>query len=325
MNRRNLLSLLGGAAILPVAARAQQPERMRRIGALLGGDERDPDRQAWVAELRKGIAEHGWIEGHNIQIDWRWAAGENERATAYADELVSLKPDVLFGDNTFVVVELHKATRSLPIVFAKVNDPIGVGFVGSLSRPGGNITGFADGEGASLTKLPGFIKQLAPNVTDVVILNAQVITSRSEGIARAASAIGLKAKILLLHSAAEIENAFADFSREPNVALIVPGDPVTFGYRSLIFKLLAQYALPATYGNVAFATAGGLLSYGTVAGEQYRGAAGYIDRILKGTRPDELPVQTPTKYDLVINLKAAKALGITVPANLLALADEVIE
>jgi putative ABC transport system substrate-binding protein len=325
IRRRDFITLLGGAAAAwPLAARAQG-DRVRRLGALLGGDEGDSDRQAWVAEFRKGLAERGWIERRNIQIDWRWAAGNNDRAAAYAGELVALKPDVLFGDNTFVVRELQKATRLVPIVFAKVNDPIGPGFVGSLSRPGGNITGFADGEGVSLTKLPEFIKQLAPKVTDVAILNGQLITSRPQGIASAASSIGMRAKILSVHDAYEIENALADFAREPNVALIVPGDPVLFGYRSLIFKLAGQYRLPAVYGSVAWATSGGLFAYGTAAGEQYRGAAAYIDRILKGARPDELPVQTPAKYEIVINLKSAKALGIAVPADLLALADEVIE
>jgi putative ABC transport system substrate-binding protein len=325
MKRRDFITLLGGtAAAWPIAARAQI-ERVRRLGSLIGGSEGDPERQAYVAEFRKGLAEHGWIEGRNIRIDWRWAAGNNERATASAGELVALKPDVLFGDNTFVVRELQKATRSVPIVFAKVNDPIGPGFVGSLARPGANITGFADGEPTSLTKLPEFIKQLAPKVTDVAILNGQLITARSDGIASAASSIGLAAKIVPVHDAYEIEDAFAGFARKPNVGLIVPGDPVLFGYRTLIFGLAARYRLPAAYGSVSWATTGGLLCYGTDAREQYRGAAGYVDRILKGARPDELPVQTPTKYEVVINLQAAKAIGLDVPPPLLAIADEVIE
>ena len=324
MRRREIITLLGGAATWPLAAWAQG-KRVRRLGALLGGNEGDSDRLAWVAEFRKGLAEHGWIEGRNIQLEWRWAQGNNDRAAAYAGELVALKPDVLFGDNTFVVRELQRATRLVPIVFAKVNDPIGSGFVGSLSRPGGNITGFADGEGVSLTKLPEFIKQLAPKITDVAILDGQLTTARSQGIASAASSIGMKAKILSVHDTHEIEKALADFAYAPNGALIVPGDPVLFGYRILIFKLAAHYRLPAVYGSVAWATSGGLFAYGTAAGEQYRGAAGYIDRILKGARPEDLPVQTPAKYEIVINLNAAKALGLTVPPSLLAIADEVIE
>jgi putative tryptophan/tyrosine transport system substrate-binding protein len=325
MRRREFITLVGGAAAWPLAALAQQGERTRRLGALIGGDERDPERQGCVAEFREGLVEHGWVEGRNIQIDWRWAAANNVRAATYAGELVALRPDILFGDNTFVVVELQKATRSLPIVFAHVNDPIEFRFVGSLARPGGNITGFADGEPVSLTKLPEFIRQIAPQTDSVAIVVGQEPTVRSEGIARAASSIGLRAKILLVHDDHEIREAFAGLAREPNTGLIVPGDPVTLRNRGLIVDLAAQYRMPATYGAIYWATPGGLLCYGPVTGEQYRGAAGYVDRILKGARPDELPVQAPTKYELIINLKTAKALGLTVSNQMQLLADQVIE
>jgi putative ABC transport system substrate-binding protein len=326
IRRRDFITLLGGAAAWPLAARAQQSaERMRVIGALIGGAEVDAERQRWAAEFREALAKLGWIEGRTVRIEWRWAAGDNGRAAAYAAELAGLRPDALFGDNTFVVMELQKATRSLPIVFAKVNDPFSFGLADSLARPGGNITGFADAEPASLTKLPELLKQLAPQLESVAIILGQGPTPRSQGIANAASSIGMRASLHLLHDAREIEEAITGFARGPNVGLIHPGDPVILPYRGLVVKLAAQYRLPAAYGNPIWGPEGGLLCYGTKAEDQYRGAAGYINRILKGARPDELPIQTPTKYQLVINMKTAKALGLTVPPTLLSTADEVIE
>jgi putative ABC transport system substrate-binding protein len=298
---------------------------MRRIGALIGGEQGDPLRQLWLAEFRNAFARLGWIEGKSIWIDWRWAAGDSRRAVPYANELVAQRPDVLFGDNTFVVAELQKAGHSLPIVFAKVNDPILSGFASNLARPDGNITGFADAEPASLTKLPEFLKQLAPQINSVVVVTGLPPTGRTEGIVNAASSIGLRASVVLVRNAREIEDAMAGFAREPNSGLILPGDPLLAGYRSLIVQLVAQYRLPATYGNLWWAPEGALLCYGTKSEDQYRGAASYIDRILKGASPEELPIQAPTKYELIVNLRTARALGLTVPLTLQVVADEVIE
>ena len=329
MQRRNFITLLGGAVTAwPLKARAQQPERVRRIGVLIGADESDPDRQIWIAEFRKTLTELGWIDGRNIRIDWRWAAGDRDRASTYATELVALKPDVLFGDNTFVVIELQQATRTLPIVFAMVNNPILSGFVTSLARPGGNITGFSDSEPLSLSKLPEFIKQIAPHVTSVAIIAdglTQAAKTRTQGVATAALSVGLKVIVVEVRDTRAIEDAIVGFGQEPNGGLIVPGNPITNLHRKLILALAARYKLPVICGFRYYAADGGLLSYGTKTSEQYRGAAGYIDRILKGAKPTELPVQQPTKFELVINLKTAKALGLEVPPMLLARADEVIE
>jgi putative tryptophan/tyrosine transport system substrate-binding protein len=334
MKRRAFFTLLGGAAAScaswPLSARAQQPKRVRKIGVLIGADESDPNRRAWIDDFRNGLRELGWIEGQTIQSDWRWAAANRDRASTYAAELVALNPEVIFGDNTFVVRALQQATRTLPIVFAMVNNPLLSGFVASLARPGGNITGFSDSEPLSLSKLPEFMRQIAPLVTSVAIIaDGQTLTeaakARTQGIATAASSVGLKVAIFEVRGAGEIESAIAAAGREPNGGLIVPGNPVTNVHRKLILSLAARHELPAICGYRYYAVDGGLLSYGTKSSEQYRGAAGYVDRILKGAKPSELPVQQPTKFELVINLKTAKALGLTVPPSLLALADEVIE
>jgi putative ABC transport system substrate-binding protein len=329
MRRREFIAGLGSAVAWPMAARAQQPERMRRLGALIGGDESDPDRRIRIAEFRRALQEKGWIEGRTIRIDWRWAAGDRDRALAYAAELVALKPDVLFGDNTFVVQQLQRATSTLPIVFAAVNNPILSRFVSSLARPGGNITGFTDSEPQSLAKLAEFMKAIAPWVTRVAIIEqrgpSQAGRTRLEGVATAMSSAGLRGTVVEVGSALEIESAIVQFGQEPNGGLIVPGDPLTVIHRKLIFALAVHEKLPAIGGYRWVTADGGLLSYGTKTIEQYRGAAGYIDRLLKDEKPGDLPVQLPTKFELVINLKTAKALGLTIPETLLATADEVIE
>jgi putative ABC transport system substrate-binding protein len=326
MRRRDFITVLGGAtAAWPLAARAQQAARMRTIGALIGGAENDAERQRWVDAFREALAKLGWIEGRTVRIAWRWAAGDSDRAAAYAAELAAQRPDVLFGDNTFVVVQLQKATRALPIVFAKVNDPISFGFANNLARPGGNITGFTDAEPESLTKLPELLRLLAPKLERVAIILGQGPTPRSQGIANAAASIGLRPSLHLVHDVREIEETIAGLARERNMGLIHPGDPVIQPYRGQVARLVAQYRLPAVYGALYWAPEGALLCYGTRAEEQYRGAAGYIDRVLKGVRPEELPIQTPIKYELVINMRTAKAVDISVPSSLLAIADEVIE
>ncbi len=331
MNRRDLIALLGGAAAWPLAVRAQRPERMRRIGALIGGDEKDPIRQAWFAEFRGALAKLGWIEGRSIRIDARWAAGDENQSRAYAAELVTGQPDVLFVDNTFVANDLQKVTRTLPIVFTHITDPVGSGFVVSLARPGGNMTGFTNAEAPSLGKIVDFIKQIAPHVTHVGIMSFRLASqdpnsrTNTEGAAAAVASAGLKGPVFYVENNREIEMGIAELGQEPNSALILPGDPLTTTHRKLIFSLAGRYKLPVAGGFAGLARDGALLNYSADPGDQYRSAATYVDRILKGENPADLPVQQPTKYNLVINLKTAKALGLTLPPSLLAIADEVIE
>jgi putative ABC transport system substrate-binding protein len=330
MRRRAFVTLLGGAAVAwPIAARAQQAERVRRIGVLIGGDESDPDRRSWLAELQKALQKLGWTDGRNIRMDLRWAAADRARAAAHAADLVALSPDALFVDNTFVAEALQKATRTVPIVFAHISNPIGSGFVSGLARPGGNMTGFSDSEPSILAKFAEFTKQMAPGVKRVAIVVSARRTATSrlniEAIVAAASSVGLSPNVLEVESARELEDAIVGFAQEPNGGLILPGDPVTTSHRRLILALAARYNLPVLGGYRHLAADGGLLSYGAKMSEQYQGAAGYIDRILKGEKPADLPVQQPTQYELAINLQTAKALGLAVPQNLLVGADEVIE
>jgi putative ABC transport system substrate-binding protein len=329
LRRREFIAGLGSAAAWPLVATAQEQNPVRRIGALIGEDEEDAAREASVQEFRKGLRELGWIEGQNIRIDWRWAAGDRNRAAGLTAELVALKPDLLFGDNSFVVAELQKATRSLPIVFAAVINPIARGFITTLARPGGNITGFAGSDPISLSKLSQFMTQIAPHVRSVTIMVAEILTGsakiRTEGIATAASSFGLRANVVEVRDAREIESTIVGVGQEPNSGLIVPGDITTNHYRRWILTLAARYKLPVLCGHRYYAEEGGLLSYGTKPAEQYRGAAAYINRILKGDKPADLPVVLPTKFELVLNLKTAKELGLTVPPTLFAFADAVIE
>ncbi|MEA3068445.1 MAG: hypothetical protein QOK41_1852 [Sphingomonadales bacterium] len=330
MRRRAFVTLLGGAAAAwAIAARAQQAERVRRIGVLIGGDESDPDRRSWLAELQKALQKLGWTDGRNIRMDLRWAAADRARAAAHAADLVALSPDALFVDNTFVAEALQKATRTVPIVFAHISNPVGSGFVSGLARPGGNMTGFSDSEPSILAKFAEFTKQMAPGVKRVAIVVSARRTATSrlniEAIVAAASSVGLSPNVLEVESARELEDAIVGFAQEPNGGLILPGDPVTTSHRRLILALAARYNLPVLGGYRQLAADGGLLSYGAKMSEQYQGAAGYIDRILKGEKPADLPVQQPTQYELAINLQTAKALGLAVPQNLLVGADEVIE
>jgi putative ABC transport system substrate-binding protein len=332
MRRREFINLLGGAALAwPLPVRAQQDGRVRRVGALIGGDESDVDRQATAAVFRKELQDLGWTEGRNLRIDWRWAANDANQARTYAAELVAGNPDLLFGDNSFVVRELQQATRTLPIIFARTTDPVGAGFVDSLARPGGNITGFADRERSTLGKLPAFMKEVAPQVTRVAL-----ITSTTTGdvpnyrlaleVESAASSLGLRTIVVDVHSnTGEIEDAIVAQAKEPNSGLIIVSGSFILAHRKLVIELAARHRLPAIYSHLNFARDGGLISYGVDRGDQYRGAAGYVDRILKGAKPADLPVQQPIKYHFVLNLKTAKALGLTIPETLFATADEVIQ
>jgi putative tryptophan/tyrosine transport system substrate-binding protein len=328
MRRREFIAGLGGAAAWPVLAQGQQPPVMLRVGVLVGGAQDDPERTAPLAEFTKALRDFGWVDGRNVRLDWRWAAGDAGRARNYAAELIALKPEVLFGDNTFVVRELQQATRSLPIVFARVNNPIGSGFVSSLARPGQNITGFADTEPPSMDKLAEFLKEVAPQVTHVGVISSGSGDSPESGVPRvanAAASLGLRVHLIQVHDPRTIEDAIVAFSQEPHGGLILPAEPLTTIHRKLIVALAAAHKMPAAYGHRFYVLDGGLLSYGTDRNQQYRGAAGYIDRILRGAKPTDLPVQQPNKFELVINLKTAKALGLEIPPTLLAIADEVIE
>jgi putative ABC transport system substrate-binding protein len=329
MRRREFIALLGsGIAAWPLAARAQQPERMRRIGVLSSLAADDPETQARHAAFLQGLQEWGWTTGRNVQIDYRWGAGDADRFRKYAAELVALAPDVILATGTPVTAALLQATRSVPIVFAQVVDPVANGFVESLARPAGNATGFTIFEYGLGGKWLELLKEIAPHVTRAAVLRDPAIASgigQLAAIQGVAPALGVELRPVGVRDAGEIERAVTAFAREPNGGLIVLAAPLSIVQRDLIITLAARHRLPAVYSFRFFVTSGGLISYGPNSIEPYRGAAGYVDRILKGEKPGDLPVQAPTKYDLLINLKTAKALGIEMPASVLARADEVIE
>ena len=331
MKRREFITLLGGAAVAwPLAARAQQPSGIRRIGVLSGvATEADSEAQARDAVFREALQKLGWTEGRNVQYEYRSRSSNNaDLARRNAEELVALGPDVLFVGGATNVEALQRATRTIPIVFAGLTDPVGAGFVESLSRPGGNTTGFTAFEYGISTKWVELLKEIAPRVTRVGVLREQ---GSSGGIGfwaamqGAAPSLGMELRPIGARDAPEIERGIAAFARGPNGGMIVPIGGLTITYRDLISTLAARYQLPAVYPFRYFVTTGGLLSYGPDLKDQYRRAAGYVDRILKGEKPADLPVQAPNKYELAINLKTAKALGLDVPPTLLARADEVIE
>ena len=329
MQRREFIALFGGAAATwPLATRAQQTERMRRIGVLMSLAADDRQGQARLATFVQSLREAGWTEGRNLQIDTRWAAGNANNARKYATELVALAPDVILASGGTVVGPLLEATRIVPIVFTQTSDPVGAGFVASLARPGGNVTGFTNFEFGMAAKWLELLKEIAPHVTRAAVLRDSAIAQGAGqfgAIQSVAPSLGLEVSPVNVRNADVIEDAIATFARSSNGGLIVTGSGLAIVHRQLIVTLAARYKLPAVYPLRFFVTAGGLISYGADAIEPHRRAAGYVDRILKGEKPADLPVQTPTKYELVINLKAAKALGLTVPPSLLASANEVIE
>jgi putative ABC transport system substrate-binding protein len=328
MRRRDFISLLGGAAVgSPFAARAQQSSSMQRIGLLIGGSENDADREVCVAAFRSTLQGLGWVEGRNLRIDLRWTEANADHARAYAADLVALKPDVLFGDNTFVITELQQVTRAIPIIFARVTDPIDSRFIDSLARPGGNITGFADAETQARSKLVELMREIAPAVTRIAFLWAPLESwSRVLDTAEAAaSLVGLRTTRAPVQEPRQIEEAIVAMVKEPNAGLIIVSDPFSVLHRKLIVELAARHKLPAVYGNTIFVEDGGLASYGADQVEEYRGAARYVDRILKGEKPANLPVQNPVKYELAINLKTAKALGLEVPFLMQQRADKLVE
>jgi putative tryptophan/tyrosine transport system substrate-binding protein len=328
MIRRQFITLLGGAAGWPLAARAQQRERMRRIGVLLDLAEADPEGRTQLEQFRTELSRLGWAEGRNTSLDIRWGAGVTSRMREHAEELVSLMPDAIFANGSPSVGALQQSTATLPIVFATVVDPVGAGFVASLARPGGNITGFMLLEYSVGTKWLELLKEVEPRVTRVAVLRDPTVASGSGqfgAIQAVASSFGVELSPVGMRDAREIESALNAFARGTMGGLIVTSSTLATLNRELIVAIASRHRLPAVYSNRLFVTDGGLLSYSPDRTAQFRQAAGYVDRILKGEKPSDLPVQAPTKYELAINLKTAKALGLTVPDTVLARADEVIE
>jgi ABC-type uncharacterized transport system substrate-binding protein len=329
LGRRAFITLLGGAAAgWPLAARAQQGERIRRIGVLQAISETDSEAHVRKAAFVAGLQKLGWTEGTNVTIDYRWAGADVDRIRLDVTEIIGMRPDVIWTSGALPLLPLKRATRTVPIVFTQVYDPVGSGFVASLTRPGGNITGFTLGEFSMGGKILEVLKEMAPQVNRVaVVLNLEqpphVAMWRS--IEATAPSFGVRLTPADVLGPAEIERTIEALAREPNGKLIVLPGPITIAHRELITALAARHRLPAAYAFRFFVTGGGLLSYGIDSADQSRQAAGYVDRILKGEKPGDLPVQQPTKFELVINLKTAKALGLTVPDTLLARADEVIE
>jgi putative tryptophan/tyrosine transport system substrate-binding protein len=327
MKRREFIAALGGAAAWPLAARAQR-EQMRRIGILLDASADDVYYQSWVAAFHQALAVLGWTIGRNVRVDTRWAAGEAERVRKYASELVALAPDVIIAHGAGDVAAMLQATRTVPIVFAAVTDPVGSGFAESLARPGRNATGFMSYEFSVGGKWLELLKQIAPAVTRAAVLRDPTQGSGRSlfaTIQTAAPSLRMEVTPVNVRDAAEIERAVIAFARAANGGLIVTGSGGANVHRDVIVKLAAQHKLPAVYFERSFADAGGLISYGPDYMDQYRRAAGYVDRILRGEQPADLPVQAPVKYATVLNMKTAKALGLDVPPTVYARADEVIE
>jgi ABC-type uncharacterized transport system substrate-binding protein len=329
MQRREFILALGGAAASwPLAARGQQAERMRRIGVLMNQAMDDPEGQARLAAFLQELQQLGWTDGRNLRIDFRWGAGDAERTRRYAAELVALAPDVILGSTSPAVAGLQQATSTVAIVFVQLADPVGAGFVDSLARPGGNATGFTLFEYGISGKWLELLKDIAPRVTRAAVLRDPAIAAGSGqlgAIQSVAPSFGVELSPIGVRDAGEIERAVTTFASGSNGGLLVVGSPLAIVHRELIITLAARHRLPAVYSDRVFVTGGGLISYGPDRADQYRRAAGYVDRILKGEKPADLPVQTPTKYELAINLKTAKALGLEIPSSVLARADEVIE
>jgi putative ABC transport system substrate-binding protein len=328
IGRRKFLATLGGAAAWPLAARAQQRERMRRMGVLMGMTADDPESQVRLAAFAQGLQQLGWTVGQNIQIDYRWGGGNAEMMRKNATELIALAPDIILAHSSSAVTPLLQATRTIPIVFTTVADPVGAGYVDSLARPGGNVTGFSNFEYTIGGKWLELLKEIAPRVTRIAVLRESAIAAgpgQFGVIQAAAPAMGVEVLPVDVRNAHEIERAITAFAQSSISGLIVTASPGAALHRGLIISLAARHRLPAVYYGRYNSVDGGLLSYGPDFADQFRRAASYIDRILKGEKPADLPVQAPSKYELVINLKTARALALDVPPTLLARADEVIE
>jgi putative ABC transport system substrate-binding protein len=329
VRRRELIALLGSAAATwPLAARAQQPDGMRRIGVLLALAEDDPEAKARLAAFRQGLEKRGWSEGRNVRIDYRFAP-VSAQAEVLAKELVALQPDVILANSTPVTAALQRESRTIPIVFAGVADPIGSGFVASLPRPGGNLTGVMLYEASVTSKWLAMLKEIAPNlVRAAFVANPKTATFYDyylQAAEAAAPSVGLEPVPTLVENATDIERAIGSFASAPNGGLVLIPDVAATVHRDLIIALAARHRLPAVYFSRIFVAAGGLMSYGNDFVDAYRQAASYVDRILRGDKPADLPVQAATKFETIVNLKTAKAIGLTVPPGLLVAADEVIE
>jgi putative ABC transport system substrate-binding protein len=327
--RRKFITLLGGAAVgWPLVARAQQIDRMRRIGVLMGLVVNDPEAQSRVAAFENGLRELGWVKGRNLSIEYRWA-GDGNVLRGHAAELLAMAPDLILANSTPVTVALREQSPAVPIVFTQVVDPVGQGLVPNLAHPGGNVTGFTSFEFSLGTKWLEALKQIAPRVTRVALVfnpqSAPFADLFLRPVEAAASSFSVAPIGAAVRDPVDVDRVFDTLAREPNGGLMVLPDISMTNYREAIVALAARHRVAAVYPFRFFAVSGGLMSYGTDSAEVFRRAAGYVDRILKGASPGELPIQAPTKYELVINLKTAKALGLTVPPTLLARADEVIE
>jgi len=328
MRRREFMTLVGGMASLSLTARAQQNERKRRVGVLMGLAADDAQAQDRIAAFEQGLQQLGWTDGRNLQIDYRRGAGDTDPTRRYAAELVALGPDVILASGGSVVGALLQATRTVPIVFTQTPDPVAAGFVASLARPGGNATGFTTSEYGISAKWLELLKEIAPGVTRAAVLRDPSIAAgigQFASIQSVAPSFGVELSSIDVRNDSEIERGVTSFARGSNSGLIVTSSSLAAVHREMIITLAARYRLPAVYSYRYFTTSGGLISYGPDPIDQYRRAAGYVDRILRGEKPADLPVQAPTKYELAINLKTAKALGLVVPSALLARADEVIE
>jgi putative ABC transport system substrate-binding protein len=330
MRRREFITLLGGAAVAwPRAVRAQQPERMRRIGVLMGLAEDDPETKARLAGFRQGLEKRGWSEGRNLHIDYRFAPA-GAQAQVLAKELVALQPDAIFAHTTPVIAALQRESSTIPIVFAAVADPVGSGFIASLPRPGGNITGVMQYEASVTGKWLAMLKEIAPNLVRAAFVANPKTATYYDYYLRAGEALGPSLGIDVVlspveNAAADIERAIESFARAPNGGLVLLPDVTTIVHRDLVIALAARHRMPAVYYSRLFVADGGLMSYGNDFVDAFRQAASYVDRILRGDKPADLPVQAATKFETTVNLKTAKALGLTMPPGLLVAADEVIE
>jgi putative ABC transport system substrate-binding protein len=329
MSRRRILQLASVALACPALLHAQQPGRVRRVGVAMGWPESDRQAQQQLAVFREGLAALGWKEGRDLALDIRWTGGDVGRASAVAKELVALRPEVIFSTTTPITAALQRETRTLPIVFAVVVDPVGSGFVKTLARPGGNITGFIHHEGSLVERWLQLLKEIAPGVTRVTVMfnpqTAPYAEHYLQPLKAAAPKIGVTVRTAAVRSESEIEENIAALGREPGSGLIAMSDGFMTVHRKSIVAFAARAKVPAVYYSIAFADAGGLISYGVELGNLFRRAAPYVDRVLRGANPSDMPVQLPTKFQLVINRKAAAALGLTVPKSLLLRADRVIE
>jgi putative ABC transport system substrate-binding protein len=329
MRRREFIGHLGGAAaFLPLAARAQQPGRMRRIGVLLNITADDPESQGRLAAFAQGLQSLGWVIGQNVRVEYRWGGGSVDAMRKYAEELVAIAPDVILAQSTAAVAPLLQSTRAIPIVFTVVADPVGAGYVQSLAHPGGNATGFTGFEYAFAGKWLELLKEIAPSVTRAAVLReAGSVTGPAQfgAIQAVAPTLGVELRPVDTRNVDEIERDITAFARGSDGGIVVTGSPAATVYRKAIVELAARHRLPGVYYTRYFAAGGGLISYGPDFVDQFRRAAGYVDRILKGEKPADLPVQSPIKYETVLNLKTANALGLAVPTTVLARADEVIE